>query len=83
MVVDHVIGEILEHRAAEKVTRVPSAAVRRDLNALIRVAEDLRKLELNQSVWRLKNLGRHIPRRAWRALLVGDLESMWRFTGPQ
>jgi hypothetical protein len=69
-----VIGEFLEHRAAEKVTRVPSAAVRRDLNALITVAEDFRKLELNQSVWRLKHLGRHIPRRTWRALLVGKLE---------
>jgi hypothetical protein len=80
---DHVLAEFAEHRAIEKVTGVPSAAGRRDLNALIIVAEDLRKLELNESVWRLKHLGRHIFRRAWRALLVGDLESIWQFTGPQ
>lgn len=80
-IVGRVLGEILdklsEHQAADKAIGVPSTATARDLDALITLAEDLRKLELNFDVWGLKNLGREVPPGAWSALLAGDRELVW------
>jgi len=78
-VLDCLLPQLEKHEAADEITGVPSANARGDLNGLIRVAEDLRKLELKQGVWRLMNLGHSVPRRDLRFLLAGDLDS---FVGP-
>jgi hypothetical protein len=76
-VFDQVLDQLADHQAGEKANGVPSAAAARDLSALISLAEDLRKVELNQDVWGLKNLGRDVPRGGWCALLAGDIDTVW------
>ena len=75
IVLDYLFAEYDEHLLAEEVTGFPSANTRDDLNRLTKAAEDLRRVELQQGVWRLMNLGHHIPRRDLRFLLAGNLNS--------
>jgi len=77
VVVDHACAQLAEHRTAEKVIGVPSVAAVHDLNALLTIAEDLRKVELNQTAWRLRRLGWRIPTKVLSGLLTGKVQTLW------
>lgn len=60
-------------KSAEELNGVPSVAGRRVLGSIVTLGKDLRVLELNRAIWRLKNSGVKVPRNSVRAQRTCDI----------